>query len=64
MTHAANGFELPGLKGFTFRLALHGARLQLEAHHADEVWSTWMEPTQDTQAVADRLCRQPCCCLG
>ncbi|MCX5941454.1 MAG: hypothetical protein NTX18_10760 [Cyanobium sp. LacPavin_0818_WC50_MAG_67_9] len=68
MTHptrgSTQGFELPGLTGFTFQLALHGSRMQLEARHGGQVWSTWMEPTQDRQHVADQLCRQPCCCLG
>lgn len=35
MTHptrgSTQGFELPGLTGFTFQLALHGSRMQLEA---------------------------------
>ena len=61
MSDAAKGFALPGLTGFTFQLALHRSRMPLEARHAGEVWSTWMEPRQDRQHVADQLCRQLGC---
>lgn len=59
-----SGFQLPGLPGWTFQLALHGARLQLEAQDGVVSWSTWMGPTEDIREVAEGLIRQPRCCLG